>query len=164
MSNKLDIFDVLKHITMKDTGWLQSLSEEQQKSFQPVVVQQWIKGAQRHPDSHIFGTNEWVNPFVFSLHAHPILLYKCLCVANGFGVPTRYRYLRANKTTKKPLSIQVLQDYYNIGKEKAIDDLSLLSKPSIVAMAKRLGRQKDEVKKIEQEWITSNEARKVKKG
>lgn len=112
---KLDIFEVLDHITMKDTGWFQYLPADKQKAFQPVVVQKWVRGANNNADHHILATNEFVNPFIFSLSAHPVLIYKLFCAANGLKTPTRYRYLKpAKPPTKRPLSLKAIREFYEL--------------------------------------------------
>lgn len=149
--SKLDIFQILDHVVAKDTNWLQNLPEESQKGFVPVVVQKWLRGGTQNQSLHVFGTNELVNPYVFALWQHPILLYKLMCVANGTRCQTKFRYLKPAVESKK-LSIQVLVSVYGSSVHKAAEDLALFDRSDIMEMAARLGYQKDEMKKVEEEW------------
>jgi len=74
---KLDIFAVIDKITSKDWGYWDTLTAEEQKAFQPFVMQQWLSGV--NDGLQVFLVNEIVNSSVFDLDQHKELLYKLLC-------------------------------------------------------------------------------------
>lgn len=148
--HKLDIFEVLNHVSKKDTTFLTRCDEEQQKAFQPLVVMRWLSGTK--DARQIYFLNELVNPFVFNLQRHKQMLYNLMTTCTN-GKSQRYYW---NKTISKkssgfPTTISVIREHYKYNTMQAIDVLPLLTDETIIDIADDLGRQKEDISKIKKE-------------
>lgn len=150
---KLDIFKVLNKISHNDYDFVDHLSEDELKSISPYVLQMWIKGADNNLDARMVLTNEVVNPYVFSLGDHKKLLYKLLCVSNGFGIDTRYYFKKKSKPQLNKTSA-LISKYYECTIKEALDcvNVNLLDKNDIKFITQELGLDSKETKEIEKEY------------
>lgn len=150
-SSRLDIFEVLRMMDTKDNCFLQRLPEEDQKKFQPLVVQKWMSGT--GSALQIILIDELVNPYVFELGEHKRLLWKLLTVCTS-GKPRKYQWIKQqkHKNAAKKLSAVVVSEYFNYTTNQAYDVLDVFTSDQIVDLAEQLGRQPDEMSKISKEW------------
>jgi hypothetical protein len=149
---KLDIFRVLGAANKKNREFLDTLTPEEVKAFQPFLVMRWMTGT----DSarQVFFTNEFVNPFAFSLSgSHKQLLWQLLTIANA-GQNQKYTWVKlpAKTTTSKPTSVGVLKRMYNYSTDECNDALKILGVDDILELATDLGLQPDDISKINKEW------------
>lgn len=152
-TRKLDIFKVLSGISTKDTEFYHRLSDEERKGFLPIVVARWLSGTSNA--KQVYFINELVNPFIFSLHKHPELLFDLMTLC-GPGKSQRYYWNKtvSNKSTKHPIMISVIREYFGYNTMQAKEALPLLSKDDILEYAEDLGKQKDEMTKLKKELRT----------
>lgn len=151
MSNKtLDIFRVLNNVDSKDASFLSSLSDEERKAFQPFLVQRWLSGTLSA--RQVYFLNEIVNPYVFSLPNHKLLLWQLMTLCTS-GKPQRYTWhkLPGGGGTSKPVSTRVVADYLGYSTKDATQALLLLSRDDVLSYATELGRQSDDMAKIKKE-------------
>ena len=148
---KLDIFRALGALNKKDGAFCSKISSDELKSMQPFVVMRWATGTS--DASQVFLTNEFVNPYAFSLQNHKELLWKLLTVTNS-GTMKKYNWIKApsRKTSSKPMSVEVIQRMYHYSKSDAIDALTLLTVDDILDIAQEVGAQSDELSKITKQW------------
>jgi hypothetical protein len=149
----LDIFRVLDNTSKKNASFYADLTEEEQKGYLPVVVMRWLTGTKEA--RQIYFINELVNPFVFDFTKHKQLLYSLMtCCANG--KPQRYYWNKAlsKKSTKSPVTIGVIREFFNYNTIHAIDALPLLSDDIILEYAAQLGRPNEDIAKIKKELKT----------
>lgn len=94
-----DIGTVLNRVNDGDLGYFTELqnNEERRKELSPFVLFYYVKGAQQNHAIHTTITNEMVNPYLFELGAHPLLLYKLIVAANSGIDKTRYQFQRPNQ-------------------------------------------------------------------
>lgn len=146
----IDIFRVLDHVSMKDANFYQSLPEQEQKAFQPLVVARWLTGTMNA--RQIYFLNELVNPFVFSLSKHKELLFDLMTICAS-GKKQRYFWNKAQskKTTSTPECVSVVREFLGYNSIHAIEALPLLSDDDILDYAEQLGRQKEDIAKIKRE-------------
>lgn len=149
---KLDIFRVLGAANKKNKDFLDTLTPEEVKAFQPFLVMRWMTGT----DSarQVFFTNEFVNPFAFSLSgSHKQLLWQLLTIANS-GKNQKYEWVKlpAKTTTSKPTSVSVLKRMYHYSTDECNDALKILNVDDILELATDLGLQPDDISKISKEW------------
>lgn len=148
-NRKLDIFAVLNHISTKDVEYYGNLSDEEKKGFFPVVVTRWLSGTNNA--KQIFFLNELVNPFVFSLHKHPELLYILMTLCTS-GKSQRYFWNKTvSKTTGIPTIISVIREYFGYNTKQANEALPVLSDDDILSYADDLGYQKETITKLKKE-------------
>ncbi len=147
---KLDVFQVLSQIDKKNTPFYDNLTEEEQKGFVPFVTMRWLTGTSSA--YQVVFINELVNPFMFSLGSHKDLLYKLMTVCTT-GKTQRYSWNKtvSKKTTNTPQLVSLIKQYYGYNNLEAIDALTILDKADLLDIAERLGKQKDEMVKINQE-------------
>lgn len=150
MSDKLDIFDVLNNISTKNTQYFSDLTPELQKQYVPFVITRWLSGTT--DKRQVYLINEVVNNYTFSLQQHKQLLHYLMTICTS-GNQKRYAWnkLPSKATTSKPLTTQVVADYFKYSIKDAKQVLHLLSKEQIIACAEQLGRQNDEITKIKKE-------------
>lgn len=153
MSKKLDIFRTLRAINDYDLDFLQNLKEDERKAFSPVVVAQWLRGADVNETYRIQMMNMLVNKHLFSLGGkHPDLIYKMMCVSCGFGDDARYQYIKKGKQTKHPKTVKLLMSIYCCNDEHAHDMLVLLDKESVQDLAEEVGMEDKDIKDLLKEW------------
>jgi peptide subunit release factor RF-3 len=141
----LNIFTVLNHIDRKDRSYFNTLTEKQQKAFQPLVAMMWMGCTDDKQQLYLL--NETVNPYIFALHQHKELLYKLLTVASS-GKVKRYKWSRKKKAKQSSIPIEIISQYYNCNLEDAEYTFALLEPEEIVEMAEDLGYDKEEVTKL----------------
>lgn len=148
--HKLNIFSVLGNINKKNTSFYSKLSDEEQKSLQPLVLMRWLTGTSDL--RQIYFINELVNPFVFPLNKHKKLLVNLLSVCTS-GKFQKYKWIKkhSKKQSNYPVSVSVIKEYFNYSTKDAIECLPLLSKDAILSYAIELGKQKEDIKSIEKE-------------
>ena len=152
-NRKLDIFKVLSNIDTKNVQFYKNLSDEEKKGFLPIIVSRWLSGT---PTARqLYFINELVNPFVFSLHKHPELLYDLMTLC-GSGKSQRHYWNKtvSNKSTKHPNVIGVIREHFGYNTLQSIEALPLLSNDDRLEYAEDLGRQKDIITKIKKELRT----------
>jgi hypothetical protein len=95
---------------------------------------------------------------MFSLGTHKGLLYKLMTVC-GSGKTQRYKWnsVTSKKATNTPYLVSMVKDYYGYNTMNAIDALKILSKADLLNIAEHLGRQKDEIVKINNELKKIND-------
>jgi hypothetical protein len=147
---KLDIFQVLNQIDRQNSFFYNDLTEDEQKSFIPFTTMRWMTGTSSA--YQVMLVNELVNPFVFSLNGHKDLIFKLMTICTS-GKSQRYKWNKtvSKKTSSTPHILAVVKDFYNYNTLQATDVMGLLSKDDILQMAEHLGRQKDEMTKINNE-------------
>lgn len=149
MTDKVDMFHMLSQIDDKNYHWFDSLSDREQKSIAPIVTMRWLSGTLS--ERQIIFLNEFVNPHIFSLNHHKGLLYRLMCVAVD-GNRSRYKWLKTkNKGGTRPISTQVVCDYFRYSSKQAKQCLPLLTAVDVVELAEELGRDKSDISKIKKE-------------
>lgn len=151
--NSLDIFQVLGEMTAGNIGFYESLPEEKQKAFSPVVAMQWARGADTHREYRVLMMNLSINRFLFTIgYKHPDLMYKMLALSNGFSDGARYQYIKKGKQSKYPKTVKLLQRVYCINPTHAQEALPMLDKESVVEIAENVGCDDQEVRDLKKEW------------
>lgn len=146
---KLNIFDALNKLSIKDRSYYESLSEDEKKEFLPVVIMRWLAGTTNA--RQIYFLNEIANPYMFDLFKHKELLAKLLTVSTS-GRSQRYNWIKgSSKKVAASLIINLVEEYYGYTTGQAKQVLPLLDENDILAMAEAVGRQKDEIAKLNKE-------------
>lgn len=142
--NKLDIFETLKHIDDFDVDHFSELTEDQEKTLQPLVVMRWLSGTK--DTKQITRINSVINPFVFSLHKEKKLLIRLLlCCSTSKKM---YTWNKRKKQEKTTLRSQLIQEYYDCSvKESLIYEKSILLE-DLISMAEELGYDNEQIKKL----------------
>ncbi len=148
--HKLNIFEILNSINVKNRGFYDSLSIEEQKTLQPVVLMKWMGGIVN--EQQIIILNQFINKWVFSLSGHKTLLMDIL-IASSPGRRTRYTWnkRKSAKSNSLPICVTIIKTAYNYNYTKAVDSLSLLSNDDILTMAQQQGLQLPEIKDLKKE-------------
>lgn len=149
MTEKIDLYEFLDHITKGDRDYLNSLSEADLKSLAPVLVMRWLTGTT--DAKQIRYLNHLVNPLVFRLYQHPQLLYK-LMMTSSTNTTKRYDWVKKGKpASKTPISLDIVKRSYRCTEREALIYLPLIKKEDIVEMAEALGEDKELIKKLQKE-------------
>ena len=146
---KLDVFSVLNHINRKDFQWFNTLSDDEQKAFAPVVVQRGLSGT--NDALQILLINELVNNCVFNCSNQKDLLCRLMCCASA-GQSKRHTWLKKkSNTSSTPISLAVVKQYYKCSSQHALENLELLTVDDVAEMAMDLGYEKPDIAKIKKE-------------
>lgn len=149
MSDKLDIFDVLKEIDKRNINFYDSLGDDKKKQFVPLLTMRWLSSGTAL-DTGL--QNTILNPTVFRLHRHPGLLYK-LMVATSDGKSRRYSWIKKKSKDKSaPITTSIIATYYQCSKKDALRYKKRMTIEDILEMADALGYDKEQVKKLKAEW------------
>ena len=149
--NKVDMFDLLKHVDKGDLDYWENLSEDEKKSVAFVVVSRWMS-CTKNPDQ-IVAVNHLLNPLVFNFGTkHKGLLYRLMLIASS-GTEKRYQWIgKKKKVPSKPTATQVVSEYYNLKLERANSYLDMLTLDDVLECAEGLGYDDASVKKIKNEY------------
>ena len=147
MAHKLDIFKLLRELSSGDLTIWNSLTEEEQKGFAPLVVMRWMSGTQDM--AQVAALNEFANRAVFPLAKHPGLLMKVLAACSSRRT-SRYQWIGLKKSSKDKLTQKVIRDFFVCS---SVEARKLLVPPQdeIIQMAEELGWQKDEMAELKKE-------------
>ena len=148
--HKVDIFEVLDNLNVKNRDYYNSLTDEEKKAIPMPVLMRWLTGTS-DPRQIIF-INELVNPFVFNLWRYQELVMD-LMMACTSGRKIRYKYpkIAKKKASKTPKLVKTIQEYFGYSSQHAEDALPILEDDAILDYALRLGYQKDDIKIIKKE-------------
>jgi hypothetical protein len=151
----LDIFEALDRINHNDFGFYASLTEEQQKSFQPYVAMKWMQGTSKK--KQLVRLNNRVNPYVFSLgNNHKQLMFMLMCACTD-GRAQRYTWSKGGgRKAAKSHSVAVICELYKYTIKQAQEVLHMFTVDDILEMAQYLGKQTDELTKIKSEHKTKS--------
>ncbi|ASV44161.1 hypothetical protein PBI_SCTP2_146 [Salicola phage SCTP-2] len=112
---KLDIKDILYNIDLKHYDWFSNLSTEEQKSFEPYVVMQFLSSGSNDQQNSYFleMTHEVLNKNFSIVSKNKDLFYRLCCVI-GTGDKHFHKFLKptSNKISKNELTQQFLYDIY----------------------------------------------------
>ncbi len=149
--NKVDIFDLLKHVDGGDLDYWAGLSDEERKTVAFVVASRWLSCTKN--TDQIIAVNSLLNPLVFSFGTkHKALLYRLMLIASS-GTDKRYQWIsRKKKVPSKPLSTQVVSEYYKLKLERANSYLTMLTLSDVLECAEALGYDDSSIKKIKNEF------------
>jgi hypothetical protein len=117
-----DLFEALAALDKKDYGYIDKLTEEQQKKFVPYMMTHWmsaIKGANDIQGYYLMSTEYHANKYLFNevVQKHPKLQWQMLCASSpGLGkqfhqwIPHLSSKIAQLKETPKTKEIN---DYYS---------------------------------------------------
>jgi hypothetical protein len=150
MTERVDIFDFLKHVDKRDIYYYSELTSEEQKSIAFLTAVRWFSGTKNN--NQILAVNSLVNQFTFKLSNHPDLLYKLMCIASS-GTEKRYQWIpKKKRTSSKPMSARAIAQYNDISVIKADGYLDMLALEDVLEYADALAFDTAEIKKIKDEW------------
>ena len=149
--HKIDLFEVLNNISLNNLEYIDKFSDEELKALSMYVVQLWIKGATTNKEVHFLLTNEYVNPYVFELAKHPKLLYKLFCASNGYGEKEYFKFNKKKEISNKK-SIELISIAYDMSFNDAKNSVELFNIDDIEELCELSGLDKDETKKVLEEW------------
>lgn len=150
MADKLDLFALLGNLDRKQLDVHTQLTPEEMKGFAPVVVMRWMSGSLN--TRQILCLNQFVNPLVFSIPKHPVLLMQLLAIC-GTGRAGRFKWIKnASPVDKIPkLSLSVIKTVYNYSDRHAIQAYHIFNKADLLELGEMAGLQTDELKALKKE-------------
>lgn len=152
MKQKLDLFKLLNQISSGRMDFIETLTEEEMKEFQPVVINMWLSNPSDAIAARNYYSNLILNEHIFSLPKHKKLLFKLMCISQNMG-KTSYTFPKSTKKKTNTTSVGVVMDYYNVSKTTAELYLKSLNKKIVLDLASQLGYDKDILKKVENEYL-----------
>lgn len=146
--SKSPIFDILKNIDKQNYQYFSTLSDADKKQVGFMILK-WMSCT--NDPRKLQMVNAGVNKHIFNLSKYPELCYH-LMAACGDGREEFYTYRKKKqKTTKRPITVSMLKEFYNISTRDAIEDSEVMNLESMIAIANELGRW-DEESKLRKEY------------
>lgn len=124
---KVDIFKAFEQINKENYDYFNHLSDEETKELSGYVLMRWMVGAAKNNEIHTILTNEYMNPYVFTLQKHPVLIYKLCIAANGGIDNTHYKFKKKPAPAKEDLLVSSVMWYYTCNVDEAKQYKELLS-------------------------------------
>ena len=143
MDEKLNIFDVFKQINVKNYNYLNTLPETLRNQFSSYLTFRWMLGTDNPEQLMLLG--EYVNDKVLKLSNHPNLLYKLYCTTSC-DRNTRYSWIYPKKDSSA--QIKIIAEYLSCSHRVAKLHLPSFTHDDVIEMAKDLGYQDAEIKKL----------------
>lgn len=152
---QLDLFGLLGQISLKNSTYYRTLSEDAIKEISPFVIMRWLTGT--NDARQIYLLNELVNPFAFTLQKHKELLVQLMTISTS-GASPRYKFnkVKSKKTSSTPKSVAVVKSIFGYSSLDALDAMKILKNEDILSFAEQLGMQKPEITAIKKELRTRN--------
>lgn len=154
MTDKLDIFDVLKRFNQHDVEFFANLTDDQNKQIHPFVLQRWLTGTSN--DLQVQLVNEYSNTKVFEFAHHHRSLAWYLLLASTVKSNTRYSWMKTagkRTTTQKPVSAEVIRKTYpHYSVKESIEALEFYDVDNVTYLAEMLGYQESDLKLIAKEF------------
>ena len=146
-THKLDIFRILNNINKK-IDFYDTLTTEEQKSIQPLVLMKWLSGTSSM--RQIAFLNEIVNPYIFTLSNHKKLLIWMLTIC-GLEHTEKANWIKNKKTSNISKSTKIVAEYFGYSMKKAYQIMHLLSDDDIISYATQLGTDKKDITILKRE-------------
>ena len=136
-----NIFDLLARLDRGEESFWQKMSEEEQKDFQPWLIQRWLSSRKLEL------VNEITNPLIGNMDKE--LAWKLFC---AIGIPgiKGYKFPKAPKSSsyKNDPIVRILATEYGCSRRVAKEYWILHTDEEIIEMAECQGMDGDEMKKI----------------
>ncbi len=147
---KSNLFGFLSLIDKQDFGAIDNLSAEEKKSLSPLIIQRWLSGTSS--TFQIKMINTIVNPLIFPLSKYQDLLFKLMIVCSDEKIK-QYKWIKQEgKIKKNPITLSVIQQYYNCNLRESEMYVGTLKKDDIIEMAELLGVEQSILDKLKKEY------------
>lgn len=151
MSDKLTIKEEMRAIDQRDTGWWDTLTEEEQKKVSPWVLMRYTSACDTNHDQirdhYLTLTNDLVNVQFNTLRHHPQLQHRLLQVV-GIGKTQYHPWIAPGKRQKKDKVADWLLSIYPHLNDDELDILLESDKKEIVALAESAGMSDKDIKAL----------------
>jgi hypothetical protein len=139
--NKLDLFSLLKNIDEFNIDELNELSEDDLRQASSYMILRWMSCSNDRGKINRLATLP--NKIIFNLKGNPMLAIHLLAsCASGEKEFYTWKKKTGRKQTR-PVTSDLLKEYYNMSKDDAIRDSELMDMDSMVEIAEDLGRFED---------------------
>lgn len=147
--NKLDLFELLGKIDEFDIDYINSLSDDDKKQASSYMLLRWM--ACTNDENKVHRLAALPNKIIFNLSGHHSLAMHLLASC-GSGEKEFYKWKKkSGRKQSRPVTTELLKEYYNMSKDDAIRDSELMDVDSMVEIAEDLGRFED-IPKLEKEF------------
>ena len=137
------IFDILRNIDERNYQYFSTLSDADKKQAGFMMLK-WMS-CTNDPTKALM-VNATGNKLMFKLSKYPEMCYHMLA-ACGNGREEFYTYRKKKpKPTKRPITVSMLMEFYNVSTRDAIEDSESMDVESMVIIANELGRWDEETK------------------
>lgn len=155
--DKLDIGEVLKNINAKNYNWFSSLAKEEQETFVPFVVMQFLSGS---GEEDLIVLNDFVNTDFSDKSKNKELFYRLCCVVGSGGYSKR-KYMKPPKVKREKESkvVWLVSEYIgeNLTYEEALNfvkkNFNLYDEDFWGSIAQSYNWSNDAIKSLEKEII-----------
>jgi len=160
VSEKIDLFQVLKYIDTNELALYESFADDTQmvdeyKKLLSFLLPLWFSGHFNN-SNHIIATkkfNDIVNPLWFNLADHPVLQTKLLAVA-GIGRVSKHVFYKKKQQSVEKLRVDIFSNIeYDIRNEEVIKWCKRLNLNEFRDILDGLGLQQKEQKIYEKLFL-----------
>lgn len=146
--SKLKPFDVLAKLDVNDFDYYSGLAADEKSQVSTYMMTKWMSCSNDKRKLEVL--NATANQWVFGLSKHPELMYHLLASC-GSGKEFYKWKKRSAATSKRPITVKLLKEFYNDSTETAIADSAMMDLESMIEIAERLGYI-EEIKKLKKEY------------
>jgi hypothetical protein len=149
LKTKIDLFEVLENVDNFNLEYIDGLSEDIQKQVSNYMLLKWMACSNDADKIHRLASAP--NKSLFELGKHPSLVMHLLASC-GLGKKDFYKWKKKQaRKSNKPLTVELLKQYYNTSKDDAVKDSRLMDFQSMEEIAEDLGRYED-IPKLRKEF------------
>ena len=151
MSNKLSIKEEMRAIDQRDTGWWDTLTDEEKKKVSPWVLMRYTSACDTNHDEirdhYLIMTNELVNVHFNAIRHHTQLQHRLLQVV-GIGKTQYHPWIAPGKRQKKNKIAEWLLELYPHLNDDELDILLQSDKKELTALAESAGMTDKDIKAL----------------
>lgn len=158
---KIDIFEVLSNIAIKNRTFYNNLLENERKHVPLLLVQRWMSNSYNSAGKlladQIVLLNHFVNPYIFTFMTkrgeidHTSLLY-LLLTAVSTSTHQNSKWLKCKGKKEPTQAIKILAEYLEYSTNQAKEVINLYEQNEIIEMANELGYQDDVLNALKKEY------------
>lgn len=150
---KLDLFELIRRAENRDFSYYDSLSEEEQKEFQPWVAMRFMSSAPNENFQHasaLLMTDVVLNADFTLISKDKAFFYRLMCVAGG-GEPKRHSMIRPPSSKMKPqivneLFAELIEEPMTASEIDTFMKINNISTKDLLEVAEDMGWDRDKIK------------------
>ncbi len=161
---KLDLFKLIRHAEMRDFGYYDTLSEDEQKEFQPWVAMRFMSAAPDNGTEHMSSllmTDVVLNADFTITSKDKAFFYRLMCIV-GDGSPKKHYMIRPPSSKMKPqiineLFAEIIPESMTADEIDTFMRINHITMKDLVELAEDIGWDNDKIKLLKKVGVNDPE-------